>query len=562
MLIPVHPWFLSQYLCLIRDSATIPKSPQIVYTYNNMKTFLTVLFAGAKMPHAFDSSFDGKSAFDRALLWAESLPDSVKTLVFTDDANCLPAEKAAGGKEHISFVKRSDWTAALVAKEISAACSAHKADYALFAWADCPFLNLPLTSELMQTHSRYLAEYTFADGYPYGLAPEVIDSGAASIIASLGEGIQKAAGEKPACRDSLFSIMSGDINSFEIETVIAPKDYRMLRLDFSCGEKINFLSCKHLFEAAGNMLQSADFDVIALSDLAEKDLSVLQTVPAFYNIQIAGKYNHNLVYSPYNSLTEKNPLSDMSLADFKKLLAQIASFSEKAVVSLSAFGEPLLHPQFADFVEQVLSYPELTVFIETDATLVSPELISRLQKLDADRIIWVVLLDAMESSLYAKIHQCPESHFALAVEATGLLACAFPHHVYPQFTHMKINESQLEAFYRYWKESSHESAGEVIIQKYNSFCGQLEDQKSADLSPLVRNPCWHLRRDMTILADGSVPLCFCQPFVSQVGNACSEGIESVWKRFAEYLTPHLKNDFSPEALAKCKACDEYYTFNF
>ena len=67
---------------------------------------------------------------------------------------------------------------------------------------------------------------------------------------------------------------------------------------------------------------------------------------------------------------------------------------------------------------------------------------------------------------------------------------------------------------------------------------------------------------MTILADGSVPLCFCQPFVSQVGNACSEGIESVWKRFAEYLTPHLKNDFSPEALAKCKACDEYYTFNF
>ncbi|MBQ7159812.1 MAG: spiro-SPASM protein [Treponema sp.] len=529
-----------------------------------MKTPLTILFAGSQIHHAFDVVFDGASAFDRALAWAGSVSHSVQTVVFTDDQNRAAVEKATAGKKQVSVVHNAEWTSALVAKEISAACSAHKADFAVFAWADLPFLSSALTKELIDTHTKYLAEYTFADGYPYGLAPEVVDAGAAGIIAALGEGVQKSAGEKTAGRDALFSIMSGDINSFEIETLIAPKDYRMLRLDFSCGEKLNLLSCQRLFAATKGMvnLDSAEFDVLALSDLAETTVSVLQTVPAFYNVQISGRYNHELVYTPYSQLTKTHPLDDMPFADFKKLVAEIASYSEKAVVSLSAFGEPLLHPQFVDCVREVLSYPELTVFVETDGTLVTEKLISELAELDAKRIIWVVLLDAMESNLYAKLHNCAESDFSKAVASVGLLAQHFPHQVYPQMTRMKANESQLEPFYRYWKDKANASAGELIIQKYNNFCGQLPDEKSADLSPLVRNPCWHLRRDMVILSDGTVPLCLCHGADVSMGNACSEGIQTVWERFAEPLSAHLKKDYSAKNLADCKACDEYYTFNF
>lgn len=532
-----------------------------------MKSPLVILFASTAMPHAYEPVFAGQSAFDRALLWAGSVPGSVQTVIFTDVQNRAAAEKAVAGKKQISFVTHDAWTNALVAKEIAAACGAHTADYAVFAWADCPFLNAALTNELIDTHTKYLAEYTFADGYPYGLAPEVVDAGAAGIIATLGEGVQKAAGEKSASRDALFSIMSGDINSFEIETVIAPKDYRMLRLDFSCAEKITFLACQRLFAVAqGNIaLQSADFDALSLSDLAEKDVSVLQTVPAFYNVQISARYHHDLVYTPYAALAKKHPLSDMPFADFQKLVAEMAAFSEKAVVSLSAFGEPLLHPQFVDCVCEVLSHPTLTVFIETDGTLVTQDL---LRKLDAElssvdaeytkRVIWVVLLDAMESSLYAQIHRCAESDFSQAVAAVGLLSEAFPHNVYPQMTRMKVNEPQLESFYRYWKNKENASAGELIIQKYNRFCGALPDEKSADLSPLVRNPCWHLRRDMTILSDGTVPFCVSQGVDAIAGNALKDGIQTVWERFSEPLSAHLKTDY-PDS---CKACDEYYTFNF
>ena len=524
-----------------------------------MKSPLTILFAGAGMPHAFDAAFGKESAFDRALSWAEHVPGSVRTVIFTDGSTHAPVEKATAGK-NVSLVRNDSWTSGMVAREVAAACRDSGADYAVYAWADCPFLSAKLTSELIETHVKYLAEYTFSDGYPYGLAPEIIDGGAAGILAALAEDVQKAAGEKPAGRDALFSIMSGDVNSFEIETVIAPKDYRLLRLDFSCGDKINFLACRSLYEGFREKLSldSAECNPVALADSAESSLCALQTVPAFYGVQISARYNHVLPYVPCAALSRKHAAGDMPFDAFQKLVSEMAELSEKAVVSLSAFGEPLLHPQFVDCVKEVLSHPGLSVLVETDGTLVTPELVAALTPLDASRITWIVLLDAMESKLYAELHQCGEADFEKAVNAVGLLAAQFPHNVYPQMTRMKANEAQLEPFYRYWKNRDNASAGELIVQKYNSFCGALPDEKPADLSPLVRIPCWHLRRDMTILADGTVPFCQSQVLDSSAGNVLQDGIEAVWARFKEPLAAHLTKDY-PQ---KCKACDEYYTFNF
>ena len=136
-----------------------------------MKSLLTVLFAGNPLPHAFDPVFGGASAFDRALAWAHGVSGSVQTVIFTDDTNRAQAEKALSGKKNVSLVQHASWTNALVAKEIVAACTAHKADFAVFAWADLPFLNAALTKELIETHTNYIAEYTFADGYTNVLFP-------------------------------------------------------------------------------------------------------------------------------------------------------------------------------------------------------------------------------------------------------------------------------------------------------------------------------------------------------------------------------------------------------
>ena len=547
-----------------------------------MKT-LVILFAGADSTHAFEKKFAGKSAFERSLAWACGIESNAGVYIFT-----TPENKAAAGtqmsdssfgsicsacgskKSSMSIVEKDSWTNASIISEIASVCAKEKADNALYAWGDCPFINKKLTEEIVSTHTKYLAEYTFADGYPYGLTPEMIDSGAAAILASLAEGTQKSAGSMRASRDALFSIMKGDINSFEIETVIAPKDYRMLRLTLACGSKADTLACEHLFAAAASCAEKKGCspdeivsDACALSDIAEKRADVISTVPAFYNVQIAGKCCGHCSFCPYPQIESAHHYENMSLSSFKKIVSEISDFSEQAVVALSAWGEPLLHPEFVLFVQEVLSHKGLSVFIETDGTLVTPELSSAVSSLDgSDRITWVVSLDAVDAKKYAELHGTNEADFAKATAAVAILEKDFAHRVYPQFVRTKQNEDSLEQFYRFWKEKTNPSEGKLIIQKYDRFCGLLPDAKSADLSPLERNPCWHIRRDMTILSDGSVPLC--RDCVTSAGiddikgNVFNESVETVWDRFLSTAADHINQNYSK----KCQDCDEYYTFNF
>jgi len=109
--------------------------------------------------------------------------------------------------------------------------------------------------------------------------------------------------------------------------------------------------------------------------------------------------------------------------------------------------------------------------------------------------------------------------------------------------------------YRYWKGRG----AEVIIQKYDYFAGFLPQKRAGDISPLIRQPCWHLQRDMVVLLDGTVPLC--KEDISRtkvLGNVFSEDIAAIWQRAQGRYMEHSQREYS----GICKDCDEYYTFNF
>ena len=150
-----------------------------------------------------------------------------------------------------------------------------------------------------------------------------------------------------------------------------------------------------------------------------------------------------------------------------------------------------------------------------------------------------------------------------AQDAVSLLQTALPGSVYPQFVRMNENENELEAFYRYWNEKSNPSGGNLIIQKYDDFAGSLPPCKPADLSPLERDPCWHLRRDFTVLFNGDVPVCHTCWKDNIIGNAFTQKLEEIWHKTDELLGNHInKNYCCAGKCANCEKCDEWYTFNF
>lgn len=541
---------------------------------------LVVLYGGDLSSHAIKKVFGSDSAFEKVLRWAGHYSD--KIILFLKEGSSVNEQLSSiisafssVEKIDVEVVSRAFWSKSLFISEIASLLNKHNAESAILSYADTPFLNEKLTAELIDIHSKYAAEYTFADGFPYGLTPELVEKGTASILSELVKTSLKGEGEKPVDREAIFSLIKGDINSFEIETLISDADYRLLRFNFESSSKINFLACKNLYEEA--VKEKIDFaDPYALSNLAAKSPSVMQTLPAFYNIQISSKYNHKYCYS-LDSIGKNPSAKDfMSFPDFQKIMSQITDFSENAAISLSAFGEPLLHPEFLDFALEVINQNDenhrLSLLIETDGLLLTEDLASKIADAAAAKnaeVNWIVYIDAVEKSMYASLHNCSPENFEKALSSIPLLEKYFEHHVYPQFMRMKANETQLESFYRFWKEKESPSKGELIIQKYNSVCFSLPDLKSADLSPVNRLPCWHLRRDLTILADGQVPFCFQLAFNSDAGNILTDGIEKVWLKFSDVLRNHLAclDSFnlpgaSQAADNKCGICDESYTFNF
>ena len=512
---------------------------------NLMKTI--VIFYDNDSSYSKEKAFNGKSAVELSKNWAESLG--------------LPA----------FTVKSASLTQLLC--DMKEFCTKESAETALFSFIDLPFLDKKLSQKILDSHITYKSEYTFADGYPYGFAPEALNAGTIGILAELSKSTQASLGEKPVTRDAIYNLIKTDINSFDVETVIADSDWRLLRLAFHCGTKDNFLQCKALADSASK----EDYeDVEKLSSIASKNPACLKTVPGFYNIQIADKVDFDSIYLPYckayEAKTGKSALSaDSSIIELNKislLIEKIAAFSENAVIGLSAWGEPLYHPDFLKIVEKILSYPGLSVFVETDGLLVTPELAQSLAKLAAaaperthqwQKIMLAVTLDAATEATWQKIHKnSPDGAFQKAVNAVSVLQNALPGCVYPQFVRMNENEAELEAFFRYWNEKTNPSGGNLIIQKYDDFAGLLPDCKPADLSPLDRDPCWHLRRDLTILSNGEVPQCRACVLSGSLGNVFTQPLEEIWAKNDELLKNHIDKKYCE----KCEKCDEWYTFNF
>lgn len=557
---------------------------------------VVVLFAGNPGDFQFSKVFNFGSteisAVDSSIKWASSVSSAGKIFVISSKENesmVSDSLKEFSSKEYSVITKpdASLWTTTELLEKLSECAQEAESDYVVYANAAFPFLNIPFTEKLIQTHTEYKAEYTFADGYPKGFAPEVIDAGTLNILKELSKTVSQEAGKHPVSQESIFDVIKGDINSFEIETEIPDHDFRLLRMNFVCDNKINFLSSLALLnklkeENKINLLTDCksigDENVMAISHIASKSAEVLRTVPAFYNVQIEGSCGHTCAFCPYPEAFEKKygekvmgSKKCMEPEKFAQLAEKMSVFSDTAFVSLSLWGEAVLNKNLPLYVKEILSHDGLSCLIECSGfsleTVIDSGVFDKLmdivrnagpRKSGSEKIIFIVSLDAHSGELYSKLHG---GNFDGAIQAVKKLHDMFNNNdcaVYTQFLRMEENEEELEGFYRYWKEKESPTEGKFIIQKYDHFLKTLPEVKTADLSPLNREACWHLRRDMEILFDGNVPVCREVMLDEIIGNVFEDELPEIWNRKNQLMQDHLDNNFNE----KCGKCDEYYTFNF
>ncbi|MDR2952213.1 MAG: spiro-SPASM protein [Treponema sp.] len=517
---------------------------------------LLALFAGNPSPEAFEPVFNGKNSLELAVERAGKFPGVGKTALF-----------ASGGDfsflENVQIERRETWTKRGLLERIAELQAGF--DCAYFAFADCPFYDPALAAAVAERHTRYGAEYSYADGWPFGLAPEMLSPGTAAILA-------KIAGDDAGLieEDFLFSVLQKDINAFDIETEISPADLRCHRLRLRADSKRNFALLKNFMEAAGGKIPlTADVEKI----VAERP-QILRTLPAFYPVQVYGGCPQSCSLCPYPAHTDALGRKDyMDGGKFESLLDKITAFSGDAVIDLSLWGELSLHPEKMKLIEKVLSRPELALVIETSGLGWKNEELEKcagITRSSAPRknkmppLSWIVSLDAVDGERYKEARG---RGYAEALDCVKTLFSLFPEDGYVQAVRTAGAEDDIEKFYRYWKDNAPSGEKNIIIQKYDDFCGALPKKQASDISPVIRQPCWHLMRDMPVLIDGTALLCREELAILRganngnnrvLGNVFTSSLESVWENKKAYYEEHCRGTYAD----LCSGCDEYYTYNF
>jgi spiro-SPASM protein len=528
---------------------------------------LLVLYAGNLSGEALEPLSGGKNGLVLALERAREFPGVGKIALLTGPQREIPSDSAFLGG--IQIERRDSWTVKTLLEAIATLSEGF--DFSYFAWADCPFLDPALAGRLAERNRRYAAEYSYADGWPYGLAPELLSAGTAAILAKIIGDDPSEGG--PVGRDALFSVIQKDINAFDIETEISPVDLRCHRLNLCADSQRNLLLLKRFIDCESGAIP----DTAAVERIVEQKPEILRTLPAFYPVQVFGGCPQNCALCPWPQSAGGTPTErrDYMEADkFESLLEKIIALSGDAVIDLSLWGELSLHPQKMELIEMVLRRPELSLVIETSGIGWKNDELEHSAKLAAESasvrrkntpgspnaippLSWIVSLDAADPARYREIRG---AGFAEANDCAKKLLSLFSHDAYVQAVRVTGAEEDIERFYRSWKEAAPSTAN-IIIQKYDDFCGALPKKQASDLSPVKRRPCWHLMRDMPVLIDGTVPLCREQVAANGgrvLGNAFAEPLEDIWERgqrlYAEQADAHYNS--------LCAGCDEYYTYNF
>jgi len=510
---------------------------------------LLILYGANLSSHAFEPLLNGKNAVELAVEQAKKFPGIAKTVLF-----------ASSKIDNFSFLndveieKRDSWSKHSLLTRIAELQEGFDCIY--FTFADTPFLDPVLAGKIAERHFKYAAEYSYADGWPYGLTPEILSRGTAGILTKIISA-EKESGSEPVERDILFSVIQKDINAFDIEAEISSVDLRCHRLNLCADSKRNLLLLENFIKAAdGNIPETT-----LIEKTIQEKPSILRTLPVFYPIQIYGGCPQKCSICPYPSFADAQGRKDfMEFNQFEPLLDKIISFSGDAVIDLSLWGELSLHPQKDKLIEAVVSRQELDLVIETSGIGWKNEELEKYKQLNR-KISWIVSLDTNDSQRYQQLRG---AGFAEAQACVKKLFSLFPEDSYVQAVRIKGEEQDTEAFYRYWKDNAPNGEKNIIIQKYDDFCGSLEKKQASDISPVIRQSCWHIMRDFPILIDGSVPLCREDTSVFKgdknriLGNVFTDTLENIWQNGEIHYNNHCNKNY----IGICANCDEYYTYNF
>lgn len=416
-------------------------------------------------------------------------------------------------------------------------------DHIIRIFADTPFLDLSIISEMIALHLEYLAEFTYSDNLPEGFSCEII---AKDLVENIPGMKEKSL--------PLTQVIRSNINQFDVELYYKGPDIRDKRLSFRSSHPRDRRIMENLFDIHGSRPPYEE-----IKALIEKNPGSLYIAPSYLEIELTGRCDLDCIFCYRKSLPAER--GDMDLSLFDKIVTEMDTFALPYTICFGGSGEPLMHRDFLAFARRAAESPLAErIIIETAGHYLSDEIIEFLRNEKNEKFHLIINCNGCDEETWRQIHGA--NHFqrvSKTIDALSSLTEAEGKEPRLHLQIMKINETEkwLDRYYDHWEEKK----VPVILQKQNTFLGRIEDRRYSDLSPLERTPCWHLQRDCVILSDGTVA--FCKQDVTGEkarGSLKETTLTELFEKGRDDFLANYRGEYPPQP--DCRNCDEWYTFNF
>lgn len=415
-------------------------------------------------------------------------------------------------------------------------------DNIIYIPSNMPLFNVDETIKLTNIHNDNISYFSYGENYPLGIVPFIIRRTAFEKLFN----IIKTKNIIPS-ENAINNIIFIDPNFFEIEILVSEYDMRYYRLSFFANSKRNAMLIKKLAD-----YRSYEKIVHFIKD----NPSIIRTLPSFIELDINNRQNvinnylfKNDVFRNELSKEEKN----ISLENFKIIYDKIHNFCNDFHMSIGSYYEPLLNNYVFDILDYATKDININIYLETNALLLDTEKAKKLLSLQAERknLYVIIHLDAADENIYNKIYK--NGDFKTIISNIDYYLLREPKNTYLQITKQKDNFDYLASYYKYFDKYKID----IIMQKYYTYRGIIEDNRIGDMAPLINVGCWHLARDLFIDVYGDIYICRFDINKEKKISSIYDDLDNTWKLLEKYFVENVN-----QKLDFCKNCDEWYLYNF
>ncbi|PJZ83697.1 spiro-SPASM protein [Leptospira harrisiae] len=403
-----------------------------------------------------------------------------------------------------------------------------------------PLLDSNLTETAWNRHKNFFSQYSYSENLPPGLTPTIITR---EFLTSLPDTLST----------DVHSFFLKNINQYDVDIFYKAPDLRQLRLDF----RLASIRSLTLILGLLPMGESLSYENL-LSKLKEKP-ALFRSAPSYLEWEIYKGCELKCTFCPREFADLNNDGSFVSLEDVKSTITKLnVELTSPITISLSGNGEPLLHPEFKNIILEILKLKSLSELIIETALYTNTDillpLVESLNPSDKEKICIIVNVTTLKPDVYKSLYGKQELEKVLL--NIDLLSQALPNKsLHVQMIKMKEVEEEIDPYFTFFEKKGIN----IILQKYNTFANKLPERRVSDLTPIHRDFCWHLVRDLSVSVNGTVSICK-QNQNEVIGNLYQETLAEIWQKGLDFFK-HSFNGEHDKIPAPCLNCDEWYTFN-